>query len=99
MPIDIEKFKEALGTEDQLAIYAEFHSILKSIIELSRLRVSGESREYIKKTMHMLVELKDAAAAMYEGLKHKSAEDVLADLETIEKLSGKVEAHMRERIR
>jgi len=96
-PMETEKFKEALSTEDQLLIYAEFHGILKSIIELARQCPKGESRESTKKTMQMLVELKAAAAGMYEGLKYKSAEDVLADLESLEKLFIGIEARIGER--
>lgn len=94
MPVDTEKFREVLTTEDQLAIYAEFYSIMNSIVELSRKRPRSGNRESIKRLMNVLTELRDAASVVHEGLKQKSTEDVIKDLEIVEKLFKDIEKYV-----
>lgn len=94
MPLQIEKFKETIENEDQLNIYSEFHTIMRSIVELSKEYKKLKTKESIEKARDICVELRNELEVLYEKLKDMNKEEIIKDVERIATIADNFEVFL-----
>lgn len=89
MALQVEKLKEALQTGDQLNVYAEFCTILKYVVELSKSHRRPTTKVGVMDAVSIFKELRRQTFSLYEKLKDMNTEEILLELEKIEELTSK----------
>lgn len=86
MQVNCSQLREALETQDKLAIYAEFHNIFEYIMHGVVSRSISSKKEQANASVQLLTEVQTILKELSENIKEEDKNKTLGSLQILEAL-------------